>query len=93
MDEPKDKLKALVKSSISIVSSRLNITQSHASIIKLSIKSMEVTEEPDRIGSELRVHINMEKKSFDSMRENLDKLIEGTTRNTVKFFMFYSEFK
>ncbi|MEM7361775.1 MAG: ATP-binding protein [Bacteroidota bacterium] len=79
LDETKDKLNALVKKSIAIVSSSLNITQSHASIIRLCMKSMQVTEEPDRIDAKLRVHITMEKEAFDTMHENLDKLIDSTT--------------
>lgn len=76
--ETKEKLEALVKRSLGIVSNTLNITQSHASIIDLCIKSMEVTEEVDSIEKEPCLYIRMKQASFDTMKENLEKLFGST---------------
>ena len=79
LGETREKLKALVKKSIAIVSNALNITQSHASIINLCINSMEVNEEPDSIEKKPSVHITMEQSSYETMKENLDELLKSTT--------------
>lgn len=83
LEEAKQKLQALVKKSIAIVSNALNITKSHASIIDLCSHTMDIAEEPDsNEGKNQKVLITMEQASYNTMKENIQKLLN--TMNTSR---------